>query len=250
MAVNTVEINAVYDSLEAKVTETINGYFDSHDLTGEDKATVMASAINTLISSAVNSVLQQEQMDVDNQTKNELRALQVAQANRDVLLKEKMIETEEAKKNDIVEGIALKTQMRPIQVGLAQKEDTLKEKQISGAQLQLDERAQKFPKELAQMDVQKASLERNIRKMESEIALTDQQRNTMSNQEADNRRIKVLNALGDTFGTGMAGGLDVGSEAWKYYFTLAVNTAKGLDANATVSSTANLSGGASVSVVS
>lgn len=57
-------------------------------------------------------------------------------------------------------------------------------------------------------------------KMSSEVKLTDSKREVMEQQVVDNRRIKAMSSLGDTYGTMMAGGLVPTSSMWSEYFRL------------------------------
>ena len=63
MGVNTAEVGLVYDALEKKIKGTVDHFFESYDLSGEDKAQVVSSTINTLIVKAIDSVQRQEVQD-------------------------------------------------------------------------------------------------------------------------------------------------------------------------------------------
>ncbi len=54
-----------------------------------------------------------------------------------------------------------------------------------------------------------------------EASLTDSKRKVMHEQVIDNRRIKAMESLGETYSTGMAGGLVPTEPMWKEYFRLA-----------------------------
>ena len=79
--------------------------------------------------------------------------------------------------------------------------------------LQLVDKKFKFDKELAMLDAQ-------ISKINSDKALVDAQKDGITQQVIDNRKIKALNSLANTYGTFGAGGLTLSSDMWETYFNL------------------------------
>jgi len=59
MAVNTIEINSVYEALITLASATISEQFESGRLVGKDYATVLNSTITTAMQLAINSVQEQ-----------------------------------------------------------------------------------------------------------------------------------------------------------------------------------------------
>ena len=80
--------------------------------------------------------------------------------------------------------------------------------------MSLVDKKHKFLYEIASM---KAQADRAI----AEAALTVSKEKVMLDQVIDNRRIKAMDSLGDTYSTGMAGGLVPTAAMWEEYFRLA-----------------------------
>jgi len=79
--------------------------------------------------------------------------------------------------------------------------------------LSLVDKKYKFDKELAMLDAQ-------IAKANADTALVTAQKDGIVQQVIDNRKIKALNSLANTFGTFGAGGLTLSTDMWTTYFNL------------------------------
>ena len=72
--------------------------------------------------------------------------------------------------------------------------------------------------------VSKVELSQNqANKVLSDKELVNAQKNGITQQVIDNRKIKVLSSLSETYGTFGAGGLTMSSDMWKTYFDIASN---------------------------
>ena len=159
MAVDIAQINLVYDSLEAKIENTLYEQWNKGRLTGSDYIQVLSSTLIQIMQLAVQAVQRQPQIDT-----------QVSNLDK--------------------QGLQLDENL----------------------QLSKDEHAYKV--EL---------VENQANKIISDKELVDAQKNGITQQVIDNRKIKVLNSLSSTYGTFGAGGLTMSSDMWKTYFDIASN---------------------------
>lgn len=67
---------------------------------------------------------------------------------------------------------------------------------------------------------------KQLEKLTADISYTTAQQTALEEQVEDNKLIKAIDALGDTYGTFGAGGLTVSSDMWSSYFNM-VNTLTG-----------------------
>lgn len=79
--------------------------------------------------------------------------------------------------------------------------------------MQLVDKKYKFKDELA-------SSEYNVAKARADANMVIAQRKALEDQVVDNRRIRAMDSLGDTYGTMMAGGLVPNESMWAEYFRL------------------------------
>jgi len=63
-------------------------------------------------------------------------------------------------------------------------------------------------------------LDKQSLKLDADKALVEAQEDAITQQVIDNRKIKVFDTLGETYGTVGAGGLTVSSEMWTTFFAL------------------------------
>jgi len=66
-------------------------------------------------------------------------------------------------------------------------------------------------------------LEKQAAKLDADTDLVKAQKDAISQQVIDNRKIKVFDGLLDSYGTNGAGGLTVSTDMWKYVFDLAAD---------------------------
>jgi len=65
MAVDTTGIGALYDALEAKLTNTLDAQWNSGRLTGSDYAQVLSSTLTEALQLSVKTVQEQPQVDAN-----------------------------------------------------------------------------------------------------------------------------------------------------------------------------------------
>ncbi len=82
------------------------------------------------------------------------------------------------------------------------------------------EKKYRFDKELEQLDFQLELMGHQVDKAEGDAAYVAAQKTAMEEQVVDNRKIKALDSLADTYGTFGAGGLTVSSDMWEVYFSI------------------------------
>ena len=87
----------------------------------------------------------------------------------------------------------------------------------------------KFGLEIEQQEHQANILGENSRKAKDDADYVEAQIQALNQQVVDNRRIKALDTLGETYGTAMAGGLKVTQAMWETYFGLVSNLANNSD---------------------
>ena len=92
----------------------------------------------------------------------------------------------------------------------------------------LVDKSYKFSKELEQQDKQLALMGHQVDKAAGDAAYVAAQKTAMEEQVVDNRRIKALDSLADTYGTAMAGGIKVTTEMWTTYFDIVTDLAVGV----------------------
>ncbi len=104
MSVNTTEIETLYDALEGKAKATVAEQFDAGRLTGSEFAQVLTQTINTAMQISVQTVQNQPQVDaqvaLESAQKDKVvseEAIAEAQSAKDLLVKDKQIESETAK---------------------------------------------------------------------------------------------------------------------------------------------------------
>ena len=61
-------------------------------------------------------------------------------------------------------------------------------------------------------------LDKQITKLEADTALVGAQEDAITQQVIDNRKIKVIDAMGEAYGTVSAGGLTVSADMWTKWF--------------------------------
>ena len=82
------------------------------------------------------------------------------------------------------------------------------------------EKKYRFNKELEQLDKQLELMGHQVDKAEGDAAYVAAQKTALEEQVVDNRKIKALDSLADTYGTFGAGGLTVSSDMWEVYFEI------------------------------
>jgi len=87
--------------------------------------------------------------------------------------------------------------------------------------MQLAEKDLMMPTQVANAQKQGTLLDKQATKLDADKRLVDAQEDAIIQQVIDNRNIKVLQVLGDTFGTVGAGGLTVSADMWQSMFGLA-----------------------------
>ena len=73
---------------------------------------------------------------------------------------------------------------------------------------------------LANAQKQGVILDKQATKLDADTSLVTAQEDAITQQVIDNRKIKVFDGLGDTYGTNGAGGLTVSSDMWEFYFNI------------------------------
>jgi len=84
----------------------------------------------------------------------------------------------------------------------------------------LVEKKYRFDKELEQLDQQLAMMGHQVDKAKGDAEYVAAQIIALKEQVIDNRKIKALDSLADTYGTFGAGGLTVSSDMWQVYFEI------------------------------
>jgi len=79
--------------------------------------------------------------------------------------------------------------------------------------LQLVDKKYKFDKELAMLDAQ-------IAKVNADTSLVTAQEAGITQQVVDNRKIKALNSLSNTYGVFGSGGITMSTDMWTTYFSI------------------------------
>lgn len=90
------------------------------------------------------------------------------------------------------------------------------------------EKRYKFSKELEQQDKQLAMMDSQVDKAAYDAGYVLAQTIALEEQVVDNRRIKALDSLADTYGTAMAGGITVTTEMWTTYYDIVTDLAVGV----------------------
>lgn len=120
MAINVENIAKIYDKLEEKVLKTTDTFIDNYSIKESDKATIVSSAINTLITVSVSASQQQE-----------LNEAQIGEINasKDLKVQEK---TNSADENTRANGLnAKEIMLKQAQTDLANMDKSIKEYQLS-----------------------------------------------------------------------------------------------------------------------
>jgi len=68
-------------------------------------------------------------------------------------------------------------------------------------------------------------LDKQVIKLDADTSLVTAQENAITQQVIDNRKIKVFDTLGETYGTVGAGGLTVSANMWATFFSLGADLA-------------------------
>jgi len=257
MAVNITEIGTVYDALETKVNDTLTTMFESYNITAEGKAQVLSNAIATMLQLSVSSTQQQETITKDIDIKE--RQMDIAEANsvKDLLFKEAQTEAIDSEKviKEAQSAKDLETKQSSIELQSAQKLSIDSEKAIKEAQSAKDllfkdsqklildqqklteiqrtsqlvqsisESTEKQAYNVANTQKQGILLDGQASKLTADTALVGAQEDAITQQVIDNRKIKVFDTLGETYGTVGAGGLTVSADMWSNFFTLGADLA-------------------------
>lgn len=155
MALDTTNMNAIYDLLMGKAKETLSSQELVGRIPGADFAKVLSNSINMAMQLSVGS----------------------SSLEQDVLIKTKQAE--------------------------------LLDKQIVSAGISS-----------SNLTKQGELLDKQILKMAEDILLTTAQKDAIADQVIDNRRIKAVSSLGDTFGTMSANQVAPNAEMWAVYFNM------------------------------
>ena len=225
MAVNITEIGTVYNALETKVNNTLTTMFESYNITAEGKAQVLSNAITTMLQLSVSSTQQQETITKDIDIKE--RQMDIAEANsvKDLLFKEAQTEAIDSEKA-IKEANSVKDLLFKDSQKLILDQQKLTEIQRTSQLVQsISESTEKQAYNVANTQKQGILLDGQASKLTADTALVGAQEDAITQQVIDNRKIKVFDTLGETYGTVGAGGLTVSADMWSKFFTLGADLA-------------------------
>ena len=209
MAVDIQQIGSVYDSLESKIKATLDEQWGHGRLTGSDYAQVLSSTITQAMQLAVQSVQNQSEIDAkiaETNAQTSLLGSQKSKVDSDKLIAEaqsaKDLELKDERKTQIIAQTYLVN---------TQKSNAIKHG------LQMDENLSLLTDE---HPYKVQMIANQVAKINSDKQLVDEQKNGITQQVIDNRKIKALNSLANTYGVFGSGGLTLSTDMWSTYFNI------------------------------
>ena len=217
--IDLTELNDIYSELDTQLKSTLNAQWDNNRLRGDAYAEVVAQSITAMFQTVASLMAQRMQLD------EQARQADAELAEK-IRVNDKQIESmavEDALKNTQkleleLNGVAQRLIMAEQKNNVAKDTDT-KQAQINMLVQQLSEATEKQPCNVANVRKQGVLLDKQATKLDADTGLVNTQAQAIEEQVIDNRRIKMIQVMGDTYGTVGAGGLTVSADMWTTFFT-------------------------------
>jgi hypothetical protein len=74
MAFDTTAYSTIYNAIESEALDTTNQFFDSYEITGEEKAQIIANVINNIVTSSLKAMTDDKQMELMDAQKLDIEA--------------------------------------------------------------------------------------------------------------------------------------------------------------------------------
>jgi len=91
MPLDLEKVESLYDKLEEKVNSTVGKFIDSYSIKESDRATIVSSVINNLVSTSVSATQQQQLNESQITSLSNEDSIKTAQSAKDLLVKDKEI---------------------------------------------------------------------------------------------------------------------------------------------------------------
>lgn len=243
---NTVWVGTgVFDTLISAINSNIKIQYDEGRLSGADYASVYLGSMQSAIAQSMQFILSEKAIEAD-----------VANKEKQLEILQKQLETEEFKVNEL---LPLQKAKMEEEIDLLQTQES--EMLLNGASSRAlqDERTktQEHITDKAEQDallasanayIADATKDNKVSISDNELAVStgtvphkisisghqatkagyeadyvNSQREALEQQVIDNRKIKALDSLAQTYGTFGAGGLTLSSSMWSTYFNIAAD---------------------------
>jgi hypothetical protein len=192
------------ESLYIRVKETLEELTNDSAMDNRTKGGIIASVMNSMVSSITNASMQ--------------TALSWSKAEKDLKLKKEetvtKLELGEQQRLKAVQDVRLATAGADLSVST--KDDKIA---VSNVERQVAEGSKDAKIDLTEYQAKKAR---------NDASYVASQEAALEQQVVDNRKIKGLDSLADTYGTFGAGGINLSPEMWATYFGV-VNDLTGAD---------------------
>lgn len=214
-AQNEWEGTGIFDKLIAAVNKNIEGQYNKNRITGPDYANVYLGSMQSVIAQSMEFLLREN----------------VTEAQVDLLRQQKLSETErtrlanaQAEGQEYTVARILPEQARQLE-GQAAVAQVNKGIAYATQQDKIDTSSYKKQVEEVNKDISVgtktskiALVAGQVNKLTADTNYVGAQQTALEEQVEDNRLIKAIDALGDTYGTFGAGGLTVSSDMWATYY--------------------------------